>query len=121
MNRSVSLSALAAAVLFATISAAAAQQSEIQYVEVGRDFRQAEHVTMGTNLLTPDEQRRFDTIRKAKTRAERNRIEAQETALLNQRVSERVTAALSQTVAPMPPSTAETPRDMGPRTGPGGM
>ena len=114
MNRIVSLSALAATVLLATTTIVAAQQSRApEYVDVGRDFRQSDQVTMGSNLLTPEEQSRFDSMRKqAKTQADKNRVEAEESALLNQRVNERVTAALSQPVSPSmqtTPSTAERP------------
>lgn len=113
MNRSLSLSTLAATVLLATTTFAAAQQSPPQYVNVP--------VTLDSNLLTPDEQSRFDTMRQqAKTRADKDRVEAQESALLNQRVNERINSALSQPVSPGTPSTAERPMpDMPGSSGPG--
>jgi hypothetical protein len=63
---------------------------------------------MGSDLLTPDEQARFDSMRKqAKTRADKDRVEGEEAALLNQRVNERINAALNQPI--QSPSTAERP------------
>jgi hypothetical protein len=121
MNRLLTLSTSTAAVLLAATTFAAAQQSPPSYVDVGRDFRQSNQVTMGSNLLTPEEQSRFDTMRQqAKTRADKDRVEAQESALLNQRVNERINSALSQPVSPGTPSTAERPMpDLPGSSGPG--
>jgi hypothetical protein len=111
MNRTVSLSAIAATLLLATASAAYAQQSQDpRYVDVGRDFRQSDRVTMGSDLLTQEEQSRFATMRQqAKTTADKNRVAEQETALLNQRVSERINSALNQPIGTPTPNTAERP------------
>ena len=116
MNRSVSLSAIAATLLLAMATTTHAQQSP-QYVDV------TNQATAG-DLLTPEEQSRFDSMRKqAKSRAEINRIEAQESALLNQRVSERTAAALNQPGSPgmQSPSTAERPGSNVSPMGTGGM
>lgn len=110
MNRSMTLSALTAGALLATTAVVTAQQSPTTYVDVGGEFRQSNQVTMGSNLLTPEEQSRFDAMRQqAKTTAEKDRVEAEESALLNQRVSERISSALSQPVSPGAPGTAERP------------
>ena len=110
MNRSLALSAWVAAALLATTTFAAAQQSQMNYVDVGGDFRQSNQVTMGSNLLTAEEQSRFEAMRQqAKTSADKDRVEAEESALLNQRVNERINSALSQPVTPGSPSTAERP------------
>ena len=113
MNRSLTLSTLAATMLLATTSLLAAQQSPPQYVNVP--------VTLDSNLLTPEEQSRFDAMRQqAKTRADKDRVEAEESALLNQRVNERINSALSQPVSPGTPSTAERPMpDSSGSSGPG--
>jgi hypothetical protein len=116
MNRPTSISFLAASLLAAASAGAIALQRTAQqenYVETGREFRQAERVTMGDNLLTPEEERRFSELRRqAKGRQDIDRIEAEERALLNQRVAERIAAALNQPAGPGPernPSSAERP------------
>lgn len=114
MNRPISLG-LVASLALAAAAPAHAQQGN--YVDTGRDFRQADQVTMGGDLLTPEEVQRFAEMRrKAKGREDLNRIEAEEQSLLNRRVSERVAAALNQPVGAQPaPSTAERPAfDRGP-------
>lgn len=82
--------------VIAFVPAAFAQQGPgVRYVETGRDFREADRVTMGAPLLSPEEQKRFDEARKqAKSRADLDRIEAEEGALLNQRVADRISSAM---------------------------
>ena len=93
---------LTASVLSLIPDLAIAQQSPSQepiYVETGREFRQADQVTMGASLLTVEEENRFAALRQqAKTRAEMDRVEAEFSALLNQRVAERINAALNQPI-----------------------
>jgi hypothetical protein len=56
---------------------------------------------MGGNLLTPEEENRFAALRQqAKTRADLDRVEAEQSALLNQRVAERINAALARPIGP---------------------
>lgn len=111
MNRPISLGLVAASIALAAAATAHAQQAN--YVETGRDFRQADRVTMGTDLLTPEEEQRFAELRRqARGRADLDRIDAEERTLLNQRVAERVAAALNQPVdtgAQRAPSAAERP------------
>lgn len=70
---------------------------------------------MGSDLLTPQEEQRFAEMRRAaKSPRDIDRVEAEERTLLNQRVSERIAAALNQPVdngMPMAPSSAERPTD----------
>lgn len=104
MKRSASLSVLTASLLLLTATLADGQPSsspEPIYVDTGRDFRQADQVTMGANLLTPEEENRFAALRQqATTRAEMDRIEAELSVLLNQRVAERVNGALNRPITP---------------------
>lgn len=114
MTRPISLSLLVASVVLAAPASAQQRSSQQEnYVETGRDFRQAGRVTMGADLLTPQEEQRFAELRRrAKGREDLDRIEAEERALLNQRVAERIAAALNQpadTGAPRVPNTAERP------------
>lgn len=106
MSRSTALSLLTIVSTLAGTFLAAVQSSSAQapiYVETGRDFRQADQVTMGSSLLTPEEEARFAALRQqAKTRAEMDRVEAELSALLNLRVSERVNKALSEPVSAGP-------------------
>lgn len=91
-----SLAVLAASMVLA--GAVLAQQApDVRYVETGKDFRQADRVTMGGDLITEDERRAFDERRKAagNNRQELDRIEAEESTLLNQRVADKINAALS--------------------------
>lgn len=85
---------IVAACLVATAAIPAAAQT---YVETGKEFRQGDRVTMGGDLLTNAERQRFAERRKAagKNRSELDRIEAEERALLNQRVAERIAGALN--------------------------
>lgn len=102
MNQPASSSLIAVALLLASATLASAQQGTPEdpiYVDTGRDFRQTDHVTMGASLLTPDEENRFATLlQQATTRADMDRIEAEQSALLNQRVAERVNAALNRPI-----------------------
>lgn len=114
MTRTISLSLLVASVALA--ATASAQQRPLQqenYVEFGREFRQADRVTMGADLLTQEEEQRFAELRRrAKSREDLDRIEAEERTLLNQRVAERIAAALNQPAesgAQRVPNTAERP------------
>jgi hypothetical protein len=97
-----SLCLIAASALLASAATAAAQSSqEPKYVDVGHEFRESGQVTMGADLLTPEEKSHFTSMRqKAKTRAEKDRVEAEETALLNERVSSRINQALNQPLTP---------------------
>jgi TolA-binding protein len=115
MNRALSLTLLAASMALAAAATATAQQrsSQDNYVETGRDFRQSDRVTMGGNLLTAQEEQRFTEMRRQATgKQDLDRIEAEERALLNQRVAERIAAALEQPAGagtPSTPSTAQSP------------
>lgn len=114
MIRPIPLSLLVASLALAAPASAQQRPSQQEnYVETGRDFRQGGRVTMGADLLTPEEEQRFAELRRrAKGREDLDRIEAEERALLNQRVAERIAAALNQpadTGAPRVPNTAERP------------
>jgi hypothetical protein len=114
MNHPISLGLLAASLTLATIGTASAQQrsSQENYFETGRDFRQSDRVTMGGNLLTPEEEQRFAAMRnQAKSKQDLDRIEAEERTLLNQRVADRIAAALDQSGGGTrsTPSTAQGP------------
>lgn len=84
-------------VLAACLAAGTTTAVAQSFVETGREFRQSDRVTMGGDLITADEQRAFDERRKAarNNSAELDRVEADERALLNQRVAERIAAALN--------------------------
>jgi hypothetical protein len=107
MGRTQFWSILAAGLIAAATLPAGAQT----FVETGREFREGDRVTMGTtDLLTAQERQAFDQRRKAagKNRQELDRIEAEESALLNQRVNERVARALAPG-GTRSPSTTERP------------
>lgn len=105
MNRLAPVSLLAASLIIAGAATVAAQQT--RYVETGKEFQESGRVTMGGELLTDQEKQQFMERRKAaKNRAELDQIEAEESALLNERVNQRIGQALQQ---PVSPSTAEQP------------
>ena len=114
MKRPTAQSLTAIVLTLAATIFAATQPSSAQapiYVETGRDFRLLEQVAMGGNLLTPAEDNRFAALREqAKTRAEMDRVEAEQSALLNLRVTERINAALNQPVIlDQPPAPQAVP------------
>jgi hypothetical protein len=93
------------------IAAATLPATAQTFVETGKEFREGNRVTMGTtDLLTAQERQMFDQRRKAakNNRKELDRIEAEESALLNQRVNERIARALAPGAAGTP-STTERP------------
>lgn len=97
MDRTQALSILAACLATCLAVAASATVAAQTYVDTGKEFRQEDRVTMGGELLTEDERRGFEERRKAagNNRQELDRIEAEESALLNQRVNERIGSALN--------------------------
>jgi hypothetical protein len=112
MNKPIFLSILAASLLIAASTTASAQQRSTLEPAPGPGTQSGDTAdvrALYSNILSDEELQRFQQMRQqAKTRAERNRIEAEESALLNERVAQRI-AALQQSQQPTTPSTAERP------------
>jgi hypothetical protein len=114
MNQPTLLSILAAGLLTAASTTASAQQPSALEppgsATPGQVGGAGDIRALYADVLNDEELRRFAQMRQqARTRAELDRIEAEESALLNVKVAQRITALQRQPQQPTAPSTAERP------------